>query len=46
MRVKAWNKDVLVADYLFAESKVVDAFMFAAGMKAKSYKIEMEKFNV
>ena len=44
MRVKAWNKDVLVADYLFEE--LVDAFMFAAGMKAKSYKIEMERFNV
>lgn len=44
MRVKAWNNGVLVADYTFAES--IDAFVFAAGMRAKNYNIEMEKLNV
>ena len=43
MRVKAWKNNVLVADYTFAES--IDAFVFAAGMRAKNYNIKMERAN-
>ena len=44
MRVKAWKDDVLVADYMFEE--LIDGFIFASNMKAKDYKIEMERSNV
>jgi len=44
MRVKAWKNDVLVADYMFEH--FVDGFIFASNMKAKKYKIEMERANV
>lgn len=44
MRVKAWKDDVLVADYMFEE--LIDGFIFASSMRAKNYKIKMERSNV
>jgi len=40
IKVKAYEGDKLVADYLFEH--LIDAMMFAAGMRKKNYKVEFE----
>jgi len=41
IKVKAFNNTKIVAEYIFEHT--IDAFIFASNMRAKNYKIKMER---